>query len=63
MNTYFVFLDGIYFNRQTGSSEEEVIQSTKKQLEQLWPINMSAESIEAYRDRFRNKTITVKKAY
>ena len=59
MDVYQVYVDGVFFCRKEAVSEAEAVKMTEEQIENLCPLNMSAASVEDYRDRYRNKPITV----
>jgi len=63
VHRYDVFVDGVYFTFQMVSSEQEAIDNTRRQIDNLHPLNMTAQGAIEYRKRFQNKPITAKKMW
>lgn len=54
---YYVYVGGLWFFKRNSSSAAKAVEETADQIENLDPLNSSAEGREAYRNRFRNKKI------
>ena len=57
---YIVKVGQITWHRENFISNENVINETRKAIELFHPINYSEDGAEAYRERFRNASISIK---
>lgn len=63
MKKYDVYVGGIHFFKHEAKSVAEAEAKTKDQIEKLHPLNMSNDNVEAYRNRYRNKSIEAFEVY
>lgn len=63
MEKYDIYVGGIWFFLREATSAKKAIELTETQIENLHPLNMSEDSLEEYRNRFRNKKIEAFKQF